>query len=87
MTVADPGALAGHPQLKAPGQHATLLHDGLPELSDRQRWCRLCSVNGRRLNRCVAGHHCWVDDCVETAIRAEIVQHRRRYHQLARLFR
>ena len=23
MTVADPGALAGHPQLKAPGQHAT----------------------------------------------------------------
>ena len=26
MTVADPDALAGHPQLKAPGQHATLLH-------------------------------------------------------------
>ena len=25
MTVADPGALAGHPQLKAPGQHATVL--------------------------------------------------------------
>ena len=24
MTVADPDALAGHPQLKAPGQHATL---------------------------------------------------------------
>ena len=23
MTVADPDALAGHPQLKAPGQHAT----------------------------------------------------------------
>ena len=23
MTVADPGALTGHPQLKAPGQHAT----------------------------------------------------------------
>jgi len=23
MTVADPGALAGHPQLKAPGQHTT----------------------------------------------------------------
>jgi len=23
MTVADPGALAGHPQLKAPEQHAT----------------------------------------------------------------
>jgi len=23
ITVADPGALAGHPQLKAPGQHAT----------------------------------------------------------------
>jgi len=25
MTVADPGALAGHPQLKAPGQHSTHL--------------------------------------------------------------
>ena len=24
MTVADPGALAGHPQHKAPGQHATV---------------------------------------------------------------
>ena len=23
MTVADPGTVAGHPQLKAPGQHAT----------------------------------------------------------------
>jgi len=23
MTVTDPGTLAGHPQLKAPGQHAT----------------------------------------------------------------
>ena len=23
MTVADPGAVAEHPQLKAPGQHAT----------------------------------------------------------------
>ena len=28
MTVADPGALAGHPQLKAPGQHATLVRSG-----------------------------------------------------------
>jgi len=23
VTIADPGAIAGHPQLKAPGQHAT----------------------------------------------------------------
>ena len=25
MTVADPDALAGHPELKAPGQHATIV--------------------------------------------------------------
>jgi len=55
-----------------------LLYDSLLELSGgRQRWCRLCSVSSRRLNRRVAGHHCWVDDCAETATHREVVQHRR----------
>jgi len=39
MTVADPGALAGHPQLKAPEQQATELQ---AEISPIQRFVKGC---------------------------------------------